>query len=756
MISGVGPVTSKYCFIVDRPSVSAQSEGRPASGYTLHLLHQKILASGIHPEDVRVECLSSGRRAPSSEDKERLLKVLSSSQAEVLIPMGAEPSALLCGKSNVDKWVLSPLKILPGLLKGTVVPSYSLTRLNSQPELWVYFIRCCLRAKEIVEGTFKQYPKRFLLNPPLGETLEILHSLRDKEYLSVDIETGRGQINTLGFAWSPSDAIAIQVLPDRLSAGPFWELWHECVKLLQGESKKILQNAMYETQVFAQYGISLANVWHDTMVGQKFLWPEFKAGLGNVGRFYTTRPYWKDSGKVESNEEGQKDWGNIRDWPKHFTYNCEDTSGTYEACFGQRRDLEDRGLTTLFDDYIMQLFGPAREMCLRGLPVDEGKRAALEGTFSSRIETIKGEFPAGFNPASPKQRLELLKGKGYRVPKSRNSLGKFTESTNELTLKKLRLQHKGDQDIERLLSFAHLNKGLSSYIRTKYHTDGRVRFTLNIHGTETGRFACRKDAFDCGFNAQTISKEYAGYLVAPPRRVWLEIDLQKAESFFVAYDSCESTLIEMLHDGGDIHKYVAAEIYGKPQEEVTKGERQLGKKSGHGANYSMGPATFQDTCLKEMNLVLSKKEAQNALDAYFRAFPKIREWQQTIRLEVQRKRFLSNPLGRQRYFYGRMDDNLLREAYAYRPQSTIPDITNCLMLGLLGQRRNRKVSFDLHLQKHDSLLFAVREEDLDPIVRFANRPELWHPEITLPAGRLTIPVSCETGPDLASLKELTL
>lgn len=751
---GIGSTSSKICFIVDRPSVSATAEGAPLTGVSLSIFNEKVLTAGIHPEDVRIECLSTSSKAPTPSDRERLKKIVSECNATVLVPMGEDALRFTTGKSNLEKWVLSPLETGEAIAPAWAVPSFSPSRLNTQPEYWVYFIRALLKAKEIAEKGFWQYPEeRFLLNPTIGECLDVLRSLRDKEYLSIDVETGRGQINTLGFAWSPEDAIAIQVLPSRCSAPLYKELWEEACALLESDQKKILQNAMYEKQVFAQYGIALTGVWHDTMVGQKFLWPEFKAGLGNVGRFYTRRSYWKDDGKVSSEEEGKKDWGNIRDWRRHFLYNCRDTAGTYEACFGQRRDLQDRGSAELFDNYIMRLFGPAAEMCLRGFPVDECRREGVERELVAEIEEVTGEFPKGFNPASPKQKLAFLKEKGYQIPKAKNNKGKYQESTNELSLKKLKLKYPEDQDLDKLIRFSKLNKALGSYVRVGYHWDKRLRFSLNIFGTETGRWSSKKDFSGRGFNAQTVNKKYARFLVAPPGHTWLEIDLQKAESFFVAYDSCEETLIKMLSNGEDIHKYVAAEIYQKPQSEVTKAERQLGKKSGHGANYSMGPVTFQETCLKEEDLYLTRAEAKNALEAYHRAFPGIRRWQQEIEIEVRRKRYLRNPLGLERYFYGRMNNQLLREALAYKPQSTIPAVMNHLMLHLWDLRTEGAVDFTMHLQKHDSLLLAVRPDNLEKIVTFARDYEKWHPEVILPAGKLTIPVSCETGENLGELKE---
>lgn len=244
-------------------------------------------------------------------------------------------------------------------------------------------------------------------------------------------------------------------------------------------------------------------------------------------------------------------------------------------------------------------------------------------------------------------------------------------------------------------------------------------------------------------------------------RTFLQVDLKQAESRFVAYDSCDENLIGALTDSSrDIHSEVAAEIFGCPVAQVRaehragdSSKRQLGKKSGHGANYSMRETTFQESCLKELNLVLSKTEAFNVLDAYHRLFPGIRRWHQRIRGTVRQKRFLDNPLGRGRYFYGRMDDGTFREAYAFRPQSTVPDIISHLMLRLCAARTEGQLAFWLHLQAHDSLTLSCESGKEHDIADFCFKTEVWHPEVILPAGRLVIPVSIERGACLGKLSD---
>lgn len=764
-----GPITSKLCILVDFPSVSAKAQGVPLSGWDKQLITECLAQASIAPHSVCFKSVLNfcpPDRQLHKVNPEARLKAVSACLSslnempnlEVILTLGDLALEATTGKKSIDKWHLSPLDSVEKLNVEKVMPSFSPQRITRQYHLQVYLKMACWKVAEALKsgkGSWPRKEKIFKLNPPIGETLNILDQIKGEEFLSVDIETGRGQINTVGFAWSETEAIAINVLPHNMAAETHYNIWSKIRELLEGPQKKILQNYLYEQLFFSKYGIRLTNVYHDTMIGQKFLWPELKAGLDEVGRIYTQEVYWKDDGKS---------WNNIRDWTKHYIYNCKDTTGTFEGFRNQEADLKRRNLDKLFRTYIMALVEPITEMCSRGLPVKEENLLALREKVGSEIDNIMGELRQSegakdLNPKSPAQVKKFLQDKGYKLPKKYDALTKsWKESTDEKSLKKLKLKYPEDKDLSYFLKLSRLNKAFSSYLNFKYDPDKRMRFTLNAHGTETGRFSSRTDPWGGGMNAQTVPGGGKGINIKSvfevgEGRVFLQCDLRQAESRFVAYDAADSNLINMLEDSTkDIHKYVAAEIFHKAEKDITKGERQLGKKSGHGANYSMKEGTFIESCLQEMDLVLTKTEATNVLEAYHRLFPGIRLWHERIRQEVRRSRMLKNPLGRERYFYGRMGDDLFREAYAYRPQSTIPDVTNHLMLHLLDERKRGKLKFELLLQVHDSVLLDCAEEDFEAIAEVCLDTDSWHPEIILSAGKLIIPTEVERGKNWGNLK----
>lgn len=718
------------------------------SGFQWEMLRGKILRAGFSLNNVSVHLLK-----PLDTLNSRLPR------EGIILGLGEQTLRHFTEKKSVDKWQLSPLTTNDG---RKFIPTFDLGRLQVQHELWLYVELAVRRAhEEASTAQYSRHPERFRLNPPIEETLAVLRELREVPDLSVDVETGYGQINTVGFAWSPSDAIAINVLPDRLSDHTYFELWRALEAVLRAPSRKIFQNFIYDDSYFSAYGVRVENIAWDTMWAMKVLWPEFPSNLGNVGRIYTKRPYWKDDGKVESEEGSRKDWGNVRDWTKHYLYNCRDTTGTFEASLAQREDMRERTLEKFFESAVLRLIDPVREMVSGGMPLDLERRDQLKSEVEARIEALTKDFQAKageVNPRSPKQVLAWLKRVGVKLPKvSDKKTGDARESADAKTLKKIRLTQDRPGLFE-LQQIKTLGKALSSYINFEVRPDGKISYSLNACGTETLRFSGGKDGWGRGFNIQTIPREggevsIKSMFVAPPGYTFIEADLKAAETWYVAYDSVCTKMIEMLHSGEDIHGHVAYAILralGKPDSDYSKMWRNLAKKTGHGSNYMMKEGTFVENVFKDMDVVLSRKEGKLILESYFGEFPEIRERHGTIKRELYNKRKLVAPTGWERYFYGRWGDDMLREAVAWAPQHTVPWVINHMMFYLCEERKRGNLEFHLLTQTHDALYLLVRDEWLERTAKACSRVSEWHPKLVLTGGTLQIPIEIEIAKCLAT------
>lgn len=1065
------------------------------SGYQADILKSKITKVGLSPEAIPVTLLSD-YSVPSNTNAPN----------RVILGLGDKPLFQLTGKKSIHKWHLSPIQLESGAL---FMGSFSLQQIQAQYELGVYLDMAFMKVKKYLNEPYRKPEENFHLNPSLEETYAILQKIKEEPEIACDIETGYGQINTVGFAWSVRDAIAINTLPERCGPTAYYELWNAIRSVLEGGSRKIFQNFMYDTSYFSAYGIETKGEIYDTMHAMKVLWPEFKSDLGNVGRIYTDRPYWKDDGKVEHEEGSKKDWGNIRDWRRHYLYNClskdmrvvtehglipisqlarkkqklqvrswnekrqcaewkpitnwlirkeskpvlwrrillagmqgrgglcvtpdhkiltgrgwieardvvtgdvvlqegtlhdegtllgtawgdssltntsdktvaylacaqinkelielkqslfggtitskqrttgygsnmfynlyvppcpqlarlkaesiadnihkltdlgialwfmddgckqkhkyspamklalqsyshkecniiwsyfkarfglggcldkagnlhlsvpmskrlcqelgyyfvpsmrykmshegpdyspskclqyasqtsaaikipvigvkdeqkkkrgystsycisvadnenffteygvvancRDTSGTLEASLGQRKDLEARGLSRFYSDYVQRLIRPAREMCAVGMPLDSTCRENTEKEIREKIKTLTKSFHEAvggeINPNSSAQVQKYLREQGIKLPKKYDKATKaYKETSDSNAIKKIRLKHPERKELELLQDIKKLKKAHSSYIDFKTRPDGRLSYSLNVTGAETLRWSGGKDPWGNGFNIQTIPREggeisIKSMFLAPVGYSFLECDLRQAESRFVAYDSADETLIHMLESGSDVHTHVGNAILrqmGKdpssiPKEEFKKTWRQLGKKAGHGLNYGMKASVFMETVFNELDMVISKQDAETIREAYYNLFPGIPRWHKWIRDELYVRRKLTAPSGWERYFYGRPGDDMFKEAAAWRPQHTIPWITNHLMIYLEDWRGDRDFSF--LTQVHDALYLLVRDEILDEVAGVCLDHKKWHPEVPLRGGLMYIPTEIKVGKRMSEMEE---
>ncbi len=759
-ITGCGPEDADIVFLTDFGDENDLAAGYPLAGYLGRMFNNHLQRVGLRRSRVRVEAvieevphglrthyqLGSDRLSMWRADALKRLKALGG--ANLIVTFGELACELVTGHRSVDKWHLSVVRPVFGLSDAfpKAMPIFHPRRILRAPKDSPFFILGFERLRdEMRSPAFSSTSRTFHTNPTYAEVLAFLKKCETSEWLSVDIETGRGQITCLGVGASPTEAMCVPTLPGQWpNADEFFGIWQAITRALESKvSKKVLQNYIYDATYLSRYGIRIENIFHDTMWAQKFLHPELPMGLDTIARVYTREPYWKDDAK---------DWGLRQDIEQLWTYNCRDVSVTLEACFAQRVDLEQRGLTDLFYNYLMKLSDPITEMCWRGLPICEETLSELRTKQEQELKeatdafdkVCRAKLDRTINPRSPKQLKDAFKEMRFRLP---TKDGK--ESTDVRALTKLRKRYPKEPLIPALLKIRKSGKLLESYLRFKYSPDKRLRFSINGHGTETGRFSAYKDPFDNGLNPQTIPKRLRKFVRTSPEHTLIQVDLAQAESRFVAWDGPVPRLMQFLTEGRDVHKYVAGRIFNKPETDITDKERQLGKKSGHAANYMVGPNTFADACLTEMDLVLNQAEANRILESYHSSFPEIRScYQKKVIDEVRSTKSLTTPLGRQRQFYDRIGDSLFREACAYKPQSTIPDIINHLMLFLYGKA-------PLLLQMHDSLLFEVPNADVSALIREMRKINEWYPKITLAGGDLVIPIDIEQGDNWGELEKVT-
>jgi DNA polymerase I-like protein with 3'-5' exonuclease and polymerase domains len=339
------------------------------------------------------------------------------------------------------------------------------------------------------------------------------------------------------------------------------------------------------------------------------------------------------------------------------------------------------------------------------------------------------------------QLKELLYGTlGLPVQVRRRSGGEETASADAVALRTLRLQYADDHTITEILDLAaDHNKAqkLASFLYPNtFDTDGRFRFTLKLN-TEAARLASSKAPNGLGRNSQNTSRDDSTKkwpsirrtVLPEPGHVILEADASQIEGRIVFVRTKDPDLIKLgrARIDFDQHSYVASLVFNKPIAQVGKGteERQMAKSVNHAAMRDMQGKTMADRLMKDGALhpdgtPYLAEECDVLLEAYYRAFPAIRLWQQLIRRELRTKKYLKNSWDRiWDVHYEEMNDDLFRKGYNFLPQSECADLTNIGTLVPLWNWLNAEnMQSVVMMQEHDALVCSCPPHEVYDVAMF--------------------------------------
>lgn len=437
-------------------------------------------------------------------------------------------------------------------------------------------------------------------------------------------------------------------------------------------------------------------------------------------------------------------------------YNALDCALMYEAYSVIIGQLDE--VTSKTYEQAKALQGPVLEMDLRGILIDTTTRDDLIRDLSQKIFQLETQLQEIItegvgvkidNLGSPKQLAFLLYDVlGLPVQRSFKTNG---PSVDRKALEKLQSYFHAAPIINHVLLIRDLSKQISM-LRTSIDNDGRIRTSINIAGTDTGRFSSYASAFNTGTNLQTIPPGLRKAFIADPGMKLAYIDLEQAESRAVGaiewnlfgdgtyLDACESsdlhtTVTRMCWENlgwtGDIKtdKNIAKQIFYRDVD-----YRQGAKKLGHATNYLGKPPEIAKQTGIPQHLV------SDFQPKYMKAFPAHPRWHEWVKQKLIKDGFITTFMGRRRFFFGRRwEHDTHKAAVAYEPQSSIRDYLSRGILKVWGAN-----ICQILLDMHDAILIQYPEELENEVVPAVQR--LLEIEVPLMNGRtLIIPTEAVCG-----------
>lgn len=737
-VEGYGPKNADIVIIGEAPKAEDEAIGIPFSGNDGKLLTQLLLKAGID----RTKCYITNvvKIRPPADDLKNLTKIslhledfyselyseIESIKPKVILSLGAEPLKALTGLEGIQKYRGSVLSWNGIPVIPTFHPAYCL---RDWPSTYISVFDM-----KKVHSIKPPMTRTYIINPTFEEIMQELDELSHKDFICIDLETfiQIPVIKMVGLGYSSNRAFCIPLVK---GLTPIWSptqeeaILTELRALLSNPNIKfIAQNAKFEmTQLF---NIANLKIWMDTMRSHAILYPEFPHGLDFITSIYTDMIYYKDDGKASAESN----------FDAHQIYNCKDVVATFEAAMKMEEELKESGLHKFYHEYDIPLMHLLHKMEMRGVCIDKDKLESFNVRIDSEIEILKIKLKeltgTDLNPKSPKQLKKFLYVT-LALPK-KYQRGTDTLTTDERALQELYSKSQNPA-LKVLIELRQKMTLKSNFLSMKLSKDGRIRTSYGL--TETGRLSSSKNIFKEGANLQNIPKRKGKWVreifIPTPGKVLFKADLSQADARVVAWLGKDDLLKNLFKTGGDIHKKVASIVFRTELNEVTKKERDLAKNMVHGANYGVGPVTFG------ISMGIPKKEATYILEEVHKTFPNIRGVYHTeTKAHLSKNRTLITPFGRKRTFLSHWGEDLFRVAFAYRPQSTVGDYINHIMLDF---EKSKPEGAEILIQVHDEVVGECYAKDVELVRSLIKKAA--DIKLIVEGDVLTIPIEIEFGPN---------
>ena len=352
------------------------------------------------------------------------------------------------------------------------------------------------------------------------------------------------------------------------------------------------------------------------------------------------------------------------------------------------RRIGEKGIRSAFDDIEGPLQSVLSAMECEGIGFLPSRLQGIQHQLEKKISGLTAEArvitkDSSFLLSSPQQVshylydiLQLCVPKGLAT---KQVAGSQHRSTSEEALKAIQkeAENKGDPIpiITILLEFRTLNKMLTTYIcplpnharevtrirhfptrreqkkRGKICEEDALR-PMRIHpmwmqtAVRTGRLSCRKP------NMQQIPTDRVlgvnprdSFTASTSDRCLFACDYSQNEIRILAHVSGDEVLVQMFRgeDDIDIYKQMSSACSGKPVDRVTDEERRIYKQVTLAILYGMGVPQVAK------KLGVSRAQAQQFFDAFFRRFREVRRWIEQTKEFARRNQFVTTLSGRRRY-----------------------------------------------------------------------------------------------------------
>ena len=497
---------------------------------------------------------------------------------------------------------------------------------------------------------------------------------------------------------------------------------------------KLGQHIKYDTHIFANCGIALRGIVHDTLLESYVLESHQRHDMDSMAqRILSIKTISYD----EVTGTGAKRIGfeqvAIEQAGEYAAEDADITLQLHRALYP--RIAGDDKLKHIYADIELPVMAVLYTMERNGVLLDQKLLSELSAEFGTKMIAIEARAHAEagqpFNLSSPKQIQEVLFDKKGLKPVKKTPTG--ASSTDEESLAELALDHPLPQLILDYRGLAKLKSTYTDKLPGMVNRDtGRVHTHYGQATAVTGRLASSDP------NLQNIPIRTAegrrireAFIAAPGSHI-VSADYSQIELRIMAHISRDESLLRAFAAGEDIHRATAAEIFGVDVKAVDNEQRRYAKVINFGLIYGMSAFGLA----RQLNL--ERAAAQQYMDRYFQRYPGVAEYMRVTREQAHQQGYVETVFGRRLWLPEIRSSNGNRRQGAERAainapmQGTAADLIKLATIAVQKWLTEQQMKSLLIMQVHDELVLEVPDAELERVKAEVTRMMTGVAELAVP------------------------
>jgi DNA polymerase I len=524
----------------------------------------------------------------------------------------------------------------------------------------------------------------------------LIEEIKLQKEFSVEVETDEVPnfdftMISMAISFAPGEAYFIAVNNSPGVVGDFAGVFAD------EKIRKTGHNIKHAILLLKKYGVEVKGQLFDTMLAHYLIEPEAAHDLAIISQQFLNYQLLSEDSD-----------------PKNRL--CERADQLLQLRAKLQKELENRRHSLLLRDVEAPLVYVLAAMEFEGVNVDEQALKGMSDSLRIDLEKLQRDIfvlaGSEFNIGSPKQLGEVLFDKMKLLDKAKKTkTGQY--ATGEDVLLKLADEH---EIARKILEFREFEKLRSTYVealpKMVSKSDGRIHTDYRQAVAATGRLSSNNP------NLQNIpirtekGRQIRGAFV--PRNkdfLFMSADYSQIELRIAASFAKDAIMIEAFRNKRDIHTTTAAKVFKVPLEQVTPDMRRKAKEVNFGILY--GSTAFG----LSQNLHISRTEAAEIIESYFKEFSSIKRYMDDAINEAREKEYVETILGRRRYLRDINSRNITTRGFAERNainapiQGSAADIIKIAMINIHSWLQKEKLKTKMIMQVHDELVFDLHKDE---------------------------------------------